>query len=148
MWGDAMKAIDDTLDYVDFVYPSTVPGRRCDHVCPAPESPIVAVAAAVAATTAAATAVTRRRQRRRQRQRQRHGNGNGGGGTAAAGRAQPSWRRTSAATAAPSALPFTWGVTTPITLPMPFMPSAAAPVCSMAAVTISAISLGSSCWGR
>ncbi len=149
MWGDAMKAIDDTLDYDDFVYPSTVEGAGVTRV-PAPERPGrgggrrrrrrrrrtvgTAMGTAMATATATATAATAA--------------GTAAAATAAAGSAQPSWRRTSAATAAPSALPLTWGVTTPITLPMPFMPSAAAPVCSMAAVTISAISLGSSCWGR
>ena len=75
------------------------------------------------------------------------GNGHGGhgGGTAAAAEppaaAQaPSWRRTSAATAPPSARPFTCGCTTPITLPIAFMPSPAAPTWATAAVTRSAIS--------
>ena len=93
-----------------------------------------------------------------------HGGGHGGGhgATAAAtavaadarsaptGRdcAQPSWRRTSAATTPPSARPLTWGWTTPITLPIAFMPSPAAPVCSTAAVTSATISSSESCSGR
>ena len=43
-----------------------------------------------------------------------------------------SCRRTSAATAPPSALPLVCGVTTPITLPIPLGPSSAAPVPAMA----------------
>ena len=39
-----------------------------------------------------------------------------------------SWRLTSAATTLPSALPLVCGVTCAMTLPMPFMPSSAAPV--------------------
>jgi membrane peptidoglycan carboxypeptidase len=38
MWGDAMRAIQDTLDYVEFVYPSTVPGAGVTAP-PAPERP-------------------------------------------------------------------------------------------------------------
>ncbi len=77
------------------------------------------------------------------------GNGGGGGGggngdsataTTAGPRRRPgltrsgppSWRRTSAATAPPSARPLTWGWTTPITLPMARMPSPAAPACAIA----------------
>ncbi len=38
IWGDAMKAIDDHLDYEDFVYPSTVPGAG-EELPPAPKPP-------------------------------------------------------------------------------------------------------------
>ena len=105
------------------------------------------------------------------KQRDKGRGGGGGGGTAAAaaatatavaagatadpdpadprGRyAQPSWRRTSAATADPSARPLTWGWTTPITLPIARIPSPAAPVCSMAAETIATTSASESGSGR
>ena len=59
-----------------------------------------------------------------------------------------SWRRTSAATTPPSARPLTCGWTTPITLPIAFMPSPAEPVCSMAAATSETISSSESCSGR
>ena len=52
----------------------------------------------------------------------------------------PSWRRTSAETAPPSARPFTWGWSAPITLPMARMPSPATPSEAMVAVTSSEIS--------
>ena len=92
--------------------------------------------------------VHRPRRGRRSRRRATHGHGHGGGHggrhTAADGGRppaadprsrstdadrQPSWRRTSAATAPPSARPLTWGWTTPITLPIALIPSPAAPVC-------------------
>ncbi len=38
MWGDAMQAIDDTLDPVNFVYPSTVPGAGTTSVPPPPKA--------------------------------------------------------------------------------------------------------------
>jgi len=38
IWGDAMKLIDDHLDYEDFVYPSTVPGAGVTSV-PVPKPP-------------------------------------------------------------------------------------------------------------
>ena len=38
IWGDAMKAIDDHLEYEDFVYPATVPGAGETFV-PAPKPP-------------------------------------------------------------------------------------------------------------
>jgi membrane peptidoglycan carboxypeptidase len=38
IWGDAMKAIDDHLEYEDFVYPSTVPGAGQTYV-PQPKPP-------------------------------------------------------------------------------------------------------------
>ena len=69
--------------------------------------------------------------------------------TGAAGRmSQPSWRRTSAATAPPSARPLTCGWTRPITRPMALGPSPAAPACSTAARTMSATSSAESCSGR
>jgi membrane carboxypeptidase/penicillin-binding protein len=37
IWGDAMKLIDDHLDYEDFVYPSTVPGAGQTFVAPPPK---------------------------------------------------------------------------------------------------------------
>ena len=97
-----------------------------------------------------------------------NGNGNGGGQRrrATAGRARASsrrrpgglagsvrgqaasWRRTSAATAPPSARPRTCGVRTPITLPMARIPSSAAPVWAITDVTRSAISSSESCSGR
>jgi hypothetical protein len=42
----------------------------------------------------------------------------------------------------------TCGWTTPITLPIAFMPSPAAPVCSIAALTSATISSSDSCSGR
>src|SRR6478609_1545587 len=65
-------------------------------------------------------------------------NNGGGNGRGAPEGPQPSCLRTSAATAPPSARPLTWGVTTPMTLPIARIPSPAAPVCSIAAVTRSA----------
>ena len=62
--------------------------------------------------------------------------------------AQPSWRRTSAATAPPSARPLTWGCSAPITLPIARMPSGAARASAIAAATSSPISASSSCSGR
>jgi membrane peptidoglycan carboxypeptidase len=38
IWGDAMKAIDDHLEYEDFVYPSSVPGAGQTYV-PVPDPP-------------------------------------------------------------------------------------------------------------
>ena len=61
---------------------------------------------------------------------------------------QPSWRRTSAATAPPSARPLTWGVTTPMTRPIAFMPSSATPSVAMVSATRAEISSSVSCAGR
>ncbi len=61
---------------------------------------------------------------------------------------QPSCLRTSAATAPPSARPRTCGVSTPITLPIAFMPSPATPSSAMVAATSASISSGPSCSGR
>ncbi len=64
-------------------------------------------------------------------------------------RGQPdSWRLTSAATTLPSALPLVCGVTCAMTLPIPFMPSSAAPVEAMASATMVAISASVNCCGR
>ena len=38
IWGDAMKVVDDDLDNVNFVYPSTVPGAGVTSVAP-PKKP-------------------------------------------------------------------------------------------------------------
>lgn len=38
LWGDAMQAIDDTFEFEDFVYPSTVPGAGVTSV-PLPDPP-------------------------------------------------------------------------------------------------------------
>ena len=53
---------------------------------------------------------------------------------------QPSWRRTSAETAPPSARPLVCGWRAPITLPMARMPSSATPSDAIVEVTRSAIS--------
>ena len=91
--------------------------------------------------------------RQRRRQGGKKGNKGRGRGNALTGHCrapdrQPSCLRTSAATAPPSARPLTCGVTTPITLPIARMPSSAAPVWAMAAVTSSAISASVSGVGR
>ena len=114
----------------------------------------------------AAQAARQGQRRRRWRRHGGSGGGNGGGrghtartlarpgarprrwSAPGAYRAQPSWRRTSAATADPSARPLTWGWTTPITLPIARIPSPAAPVCSMAAETIATTSASESGSGR
>ena len=88
-----------------------------------PQATAAATAAPTAAATAAATAATRRPARE-----------------PASGQAQPSWRRTSAATTPPSARPLTWGLTTPITLPIARMPSSCTPRSAIVVVTRSAIS--------
>jgi len=61
---------------------------------------------------------------------------------------QPSWRRTSAATAPPSARPLVWPCTAPMTLPIARMPSSRAPVDSIASATRTATSSSPSCSGR
>jgi membrane peptidoglycan carboxypeptidase len=38
IWGDAMRVVDDDLEYEDFVYPSTVPGAGVTYV-PVPDPP-------------------------------------------------------------------------------------------------------------
>ena len=131
---------------------STSPTARLRRPGPAAPAGTAAAAAATAAVAAAAAAVAARPRRRRRQlaaataPAARPGPDRSG---RAAGRAgQPSWRRTSAATAPPSARPLTWGWTTPITRPMAFMPSPAAPVCSTAAVTSADDLLGGELLGQ
>ena len=183
MWADAMQAIQDRLDPIDFVEPTdesvngipttvpstsgmsvdtaestleqagfnpidggstdsgnpagtvayTEPVRRLDRCPRAPSS----------RSTSPTGSAPKKDNGEGQGQRQRRPRRPAAAAAAAErrrGRQAPSWRRTSAATAPPSARPLTWGCTTPITLPIAFMPSPAAPTCATAAVTRSAIS--------
>ena len=94
IWGDAMKLYDDFLDYEDFVYPSTVPGAGVTSAGPPPCKRRCGGGGGDGNGE-------RQRQRQRERQRQRR--------TGRRRARRPSWRRTSAATAPPSARPLTCG---------------------------------------
>ena len=94
-------------------------------------------------TVTAAAARRRRRWRERRRPERARTPGPHAGAQA------PSWRRTSARRPPPSARPVTCGRSAPMTRPIAFMPSPAAPVCSTAAVDQRARSRPrSSCSGR
>ena len=101
------------------------------------------------ATRAQQPARGRQRRQRERRGRERRGRERQRRPRAGLSRpAQPSWRRTSAATAPPSARPLVWPCTAPMTLPIARMPSSCTPSVAIVEATRSEISCAVSCSGR